>query len=185
MRVLSVMVLVSPARTGVLLFGDYSTTQYFMATANNEFAARAAGGFRFRTNSTLTTGCNLPAGSGVFTCTSDRNLKHAFMPLDGEDVLRRLASMPIETWSYDSEPGVRHAGPVAQDFYAAFGLGADPTSIGHLDEIGIALRAIQALEVRTRELESLRSQLDEVRSDNDRLRQQLEHLARAVEQLKR
>jgi hypothetical protein len=47
----------------------------FRNTANNEFAARATGGFRFRTNLGGTTGCNLPAGSGVFNCTSSRKTK--------------------------------------------------------------------------------------------------------------
>ncbi len=56
-------------------------------TANNEFALRATGGFRFRTNLSGTTGCNLPAGSGVFNCTSSRYTKENFFEVKGSDIL--------------------------------------------------------------------------------------------------
>jgi hypothetical protein len=55
--------------SGAFVWGGGSATssaQTFNSVANNEFAARASGGFRFRTNLAGTTGCNLPAGSGVF-----------------------------------------------------------------------------------------------------------------------
>jgi hypothetical protein len=67
--------------SGSLVWGDGSATSSlntFNAIANNEFAARATGGFRFRTNLAGTTGCNLPAGSGVFNCTSSRTTKENF-----------------------------------------------------------------------------------------------------------
>ncbi len=35
----------------------------------------------------------------------------------------RLVSLPIHFWTYEFEPGVRHLGPMAQAFAAAFGLG--------------------------------------------------------------
>ena len=38
-----------------------------------------------------------------------------------------------------------HAGPMAQNFYAAFGLGADDTHIATVDADGVALAAIQGL----------------------------------------
>ena len=50
--------------SGTFVWGDgsaTSSTNTFRATTNNEFAARAAGGFRFRTNLAGSTGCNLPA----------------------------------------------------------------------------------------------------------------------------
>jgi len=41
--------------------------------------------------------------------------------------------------------GVRHVGPMAQDFYVAFGVGADDKHITSIDEDGVALAAIKAL----------------------------------------
>jgi hypothetical protein len=141
--------------TGAKVFGDASTTDSIEAVANNEFAVRAAGGYRFRTNATLTTGCNLPAGSGVFSCSSSRLLKDRFEDVDGEDVLSRIRRVPVTTWSYTGEnAGVRHMGPFAEDFRAAFGLGTDDTSIGHLDISGVTFAGVQALDERTRGMQS-------------------------------
>jgi hypothetical protein len=150
-------VLGTDATTGVtapgsFVFADRSTTDDFSSNLPNEFGVRAAGGVYLYTNSALSTGCWLNAGSGAWACTSDRNSKEHFQALDGEMVLAKLRAMPITRWSYKSEPGVAHVGPVAQDFHAAFGLGVDDKTIGHLDLSGIALRAIQALETRTHEL---------------------------------
>jgi hypothetical protein len=143
-----------PDHDGAFLFAD-SLGVDFASTAANEFAARASGGFRFRTNSDASTGCNLPAGSGTFSCTSDRDAKRGFEAVDGETVMARLAELPITTWSFKSDPaGVRHLGPVAQDFHAAFGLGSDDTTISSVDADGVALAAIKALVAQNRELES-------------------------------
>ena len=76
--------------SGTFIWSDGSATasaDTFRNTANNEFAARATGGFRFRTNLGGTTGCNLPAGSGVFNCTSSRTTKENFSLVSGKDML--------------------------------------------------------------------------------------------------
>jgi hypothetical protein len=147
---------------GVFVAGDESTTDSIEAVANNEFAARYAGGYRFRTNATLTTGCNLPAGSGVFSCSSSRMLKEHFEGVDGEDLLARFRQVPVNSWSYIGEQGgVRHLGPFAEDFRAAFGLGMDDKSIGLLDIDGVNFAAVKALEARTAELQRQLQQRDQ------------------------
>jgi trimeric autotransporter adhesin len=137
-------------RTGAMVLGDASTADLIMAELPNEFAARFAGGFRLRTSADLLTGCNLPAGSGQWNCQSSRFTKENFAAVDGEDVLRKLSALPIQTYAYITEPGVRHLGPMSQDFHAAFGLGADDTSIAVLDASGVAMAGVQALEARSR-----------------------------------
>jgi hypothetical protein len=136
--------------TGAKVFGDASTTDSIEAVANNEFAVRAAGGFRFRSNATLTNGCNLAAGGGAWVCSSSRSLKENFAPVDGEDVLARMRTIPVSTWNYIAEGRQsRHLGPFAEDFYAAFGLGTDSKGIGLLDIDGVNFAAVKALEQRT------------------------------------
>ena len=169
-------------RTGAKVFGDASTTDSIEAAANNEFAVRAAGGFRFRTNATLTTGCNLPAGSGVFTCASSRTLKDHFGEVDGEEVLRQVSGVPVSTWSYIAEgPAVRHIGPFAEDFHRAFGVGTDDRSIGLLDISGVNFAAVQALERRTAEqAERIRSLEAEHAARIRTLEAELDELRKAV-----
>lgn len=164
--------------TGSFVFGDESSTASFNAVADNEFAARAAGGFRFRTNSALTTGCNLPAGSGVFSCASTRDVKENFADVDGEEVLGKLASVPVVRWSYiGDESRAAHLGPMAEDFKAAFDLGESDKTIGVQDLSGVALVAAQALEKRTRAMVEENARLQ---SENRELR---ERLARIEEKL--
>jgi hypothetical protein len=70
-------------------------------------------------------------------------------------------------WNYKSEDAtVRHIGPTAQDFYAAFGLGGDDRSISTIDPSGVALAAIQ-----------------ELYRENKQLRERVEKLEAAVQAL--
>ena len=73
----------------------------------------------------------------------------------GSEVLEKLAELPISTWNYKGEdPSVRHMGPMAQDFFATFGLGGDDKTINLLDANGVVMVAIQALYRRVLALES-------------------------------
>lgn len=109
----------------------------------------------FYSNSAGSSGVSLASGAGAWASVSDVNMKEHFRDLDGDEVLAKIARMPIREWSYKSQnAAIRHAGPTAQDFHAAFGLGEDPLKVSTIDADGIALRAIQALEARTRAYEA-------------------------------
>ena len=107
---------------------------------------RASGGTIFFSTSDQTNGVVLGAGTGTWSSLSDRNAKENFAPVDGLEVLERLAAIPVETWNYKTQDdAIRHMGPMAQDFAAAFGLGADEKRITTIDADGVALAAIQGL----------------------------------------
>jgi hypothetical protein len=138
------------------------------SSANNQFIARAQGGFFLQSDSTLDTQggfINTSTGAflsnvGVWTNASDAALKTDFTPVDPAGVLDRVSDMPITSWSYRAEPGVIHIGPTAQDFHAAFGLGSDDETIGTVDADGVALAAIQGLNEKLEaEVASLRQEL--------------------------
>jgi hypothetical protein len=165
------------AAPGSFIFGDRSTTTDITAFIPNQFLARAAGGVGFYTNPAMSIGVELAPNGSQWLAVSDVNAKQTFRDLDGEDVLTKLAAMPIRTWSYKAQGDrIRHAGPTAQDFAAAFGLGEDPLRIGTADADGIALRAIQALETRTR-------QLGDAERDRQLLAERLSVLEREVARL--
>ena len=52
---------------------------------------------------------------------------------------------------------------MAQDFYAAFGLGQSDLTITTSDISGVNMLAIQTLEARTRDLDETRAELAETR----------------------
>lgn len=163
---------------GSFVWGDVSTSTKVVSDLPNQFIVRASGGFRFASNSAQSTGVYLLPGSNQFTQISDVNKKALFRDLDGEDVLRKVARLPIPEWSYTAQgPSIRHIGPMAQDFYAEFGLGEDPLGIGTLDGTGVALAGVKALEARTREMnETLRRESDALKAELAALRDRLDRL---------
>ncbi len=114
--------------------------------AANSFTARASGGVKFFTNAGATTGVSLAAGGGSWASVSDRARKRNLRPVDPMRILRRVASLPLSSWSYRSQSvSIRHIGPMAQDFARAFAVGEDPRHITTIDADGVALAAIQGL----------------------------------------
>jgi hypothetical protein len=166
------------ATTGAFVWSDdASGATQLKSTVANQFLARASGGVTFWTNATNTVGATLAAGSGTWASASDRNLKTNVARIDDAAVLEKVAALPIERWSYKSERGVRHVGPMAQDFYAAFKVGEDDKHITSIDEDGVALAAIKALHARVGALGAengaLRAHVGGLDAENARLRRDL------------
>jgi len=104
--------------------------------------------------------------SGVWANNSDRNRKTDLTGVNSKIILNKLAALQVTTWRYTNElSSIRHIGPMAQDFHAAFGLGTDEKSIGTVDEEGVALAAIQGLNEKVEEKET-RIQEQESRIQN-------------------
>jgi|SRR5215469_1694492 len=129
-----------------------------------QFVAQASGGFTFYTAPGSPVGATLPSGSGSWSSLSDRNVKANFSTVDGMALLAQLAALPIATWNYKAQAdSIRHMGPTAQDFRAAFSLGEDERHISTVDSEGVALAAIQALyqlnQQLTRQVHELQNQV--------------------------
>jgi hypothetical protein len=159
------------AASGSFIFADHSTLNDFVGFAPNEFLVRAAGGVGFYTNPALTTGLRLAPSGSQWLGVSDVNTKENFREIPGEDVLDKIARMPVREWGYKAQDAsIRHMGPTAQDFHAAFGLGEDPLRIGTMDADGVALAGVKALESRTRnwseERSALVAELDRLKAEN-------------------
>ena len=186
------------ARQGSFVFGDRSTIDVVRAGVNHSATWRVTGGFRIFTAPNLSTGVTIQSGSavsnwgqanaviststgaylttsGVWTNNSSRAAKTDFADVDARSVLQKVIELPISTWRYNAEPsGVRHMGPVAQDFSDAFSLGRDETTIGTVDADGVALAAIQGLhqelKVRDEEVAALQDELARQRAAIDQLK---------------
>lgn len=105
---------------------------------------------------------------GTFINNSDRHAKTNISSINPRSILEKLTAIPIQTWNYKSEPAsIRHIGPMAQDFRAAFQLGVDDKGISNVDADGVALASIQALyqmmQEKDRQIEQLQSLLNQVR----------------------
>ena len=167
------------AAPGSFVFGDRSTigqgNGLVTSISPNQFLVRAAGGTVFWSTAATTyptsPGVILFSGDSSWSSLSDVNAKENFRDLAHDDVLARIAAMPVREWNYKAQDqAIRHLGPTAQDFHAAFGLGQDERRISTLDADGVALAGIQALEARTR------ADHDTLQRENEALRARLARL---------
>lgn len=111
------------------------------------------------------------------TVVSDSAEKENFNAVDGEEVLAKLGCLNVRSWNYKGQDpsSFRHYGPVAQEFYAAFGhdrVGSigTPTTINSQDLEGVMLIAIQRLVAERNAL----------RRDNEELQKRLGRLEEIV-----
>jgi Chaperone of endosialidase/Head domain of trimeric autotransporter adhesin len=171
-------------RQGAIVLGDacasFSSDSVY-ATANNQFVVRGCGGVRIFTNQNLTSGMEMASGGSGWLAVSDRNRKENFLGIDGEDLLARLRGVPVTTWNYKSqEREIRHMGPMAQDFHAAFGLGENELMINSIDLDGVNLAGVQALDARTTaqqaRIEALEASNAALQAQNAELRARLERI---------
>lgn len=166
------------AHPGCFIWSDSSSGNPTSCFLSNEFVARSLNGFYFWTSGSddnTYAGARLGAGSGAWAAYSDVNGKENFQAVDSLAVLNAVAAMPIATWNWKAQGAdVRHIGPTAQDFRAGFGLGDDDRTITTVDADGVALAAIQGLnlklEAKQRELDTVKAALAELRSVVESLR---------------
>jgi trimeric autotransporter adhesin len=130
-------------------------------------------------------------GQVAFTFTSDKTKKENFKPVDGEEALAKIRGLNLTSWNYIGQDPkqFRHYGPMAQDFFAAFGqdgIGTigTPTTLNSGDLDGILMVAAQTLERRTeeqkKEIVALRKETRALKARNAALETQLTALERRV-----
>ena len=121
-------------------------------------------------------GVTVIEGQVPFSFTSDKTKKENFKPVDGEKVLQGIRGLSLTSWNYigHDPKQFRHYGPMAQDFFAAFGddgvgtIGT-PTTINSGDIAGVLMLAVQALERRTSDLMAAREENAELKARVDAL----------------
>lgn len=152
--------------TGSFILGDNTTTTY-NNSAYNQMMMRFSGGYRLYstapTDQNTAVGVYLPPGGNSWTTISDSTRKENLRQVDGTSFLQKIARMRLGSWNYKGQDArqYRHYGPMAQDFFAAFGhdelgtIGEDK-SINQADFDGVNLIAIQAL---IKEVNQLKAEL--------------------------
>ena len=171
---------VKASGNGTIFIGDNSSATINNAGNDNRFAARFANGYRFYTAADLSTGALMNAGDNSWSSISDSTKKENFLPVNGEEVLNKISKFNLRSWNYKGQDPKqhRHYGPMAQEFFNAFGhdgigtIGND-TTIASADIDGINLIAIKALEKRTKEqnqiITNLNKRIEELEKQNKEL----------------
>jgi hypothetical protein len=159
--------------------GIQTSTMYFRS--NSRFSWYDGGTHSATQNSPGTGGTvlmTLTSGgltvNGTFVSASDRNTKENIVAVDPRAVLEKVAALPIARWNYKHDQVTPHLGPMAQDFYAAFGVGPDDKHITTVDADGVALAAIQGLN------QKLEQRLEQKETEITELKQRLTALEQLV-----
>jgi hypothetical protein len=178
-------VLSSNVAYGSFVWSDRSSDTSVNPTSQNQTIFRSSGGYWLYSDSGLTAGVTLAPGAGSWTTISDRNKKENFFEVDGEDVLGRLRNVPVSTWNYKAQDrSIRHMGPMAQDFYAAFGLDTTDKGINTVDMDGVVLASVKALDARTAaqaaRIDALETEVRNRDAKIETLEQRLERLERIL-----
>ncbi len=116
----------------------------------------------------------------AFNPSSDRNLKENFTSISPREVLDKVAALPISRWNFKGDAATPHAGPMAQDFHAAFGLGTDDKHIATVDADGVALAAIQGLNEKLKAKDAEIQKLNAKVAEIDELKRRLAALERSL-----
>ena len=165
--------------TAIGYFADVSTGNLTNATAIG-FQATVNASNKIRLGNTQVT---VIEGQVGFTAVSDKTQKENFQPVDGEAVLGKIRGFELSSWNFigHDPKEFRHYGPMAQDFFAAFGhdevgqIGTE-TTINSGDLAGILMIAVQALEKRTTEIKQKEAQIAVLASKVEELKAKYAYL---------
>jgi hypothetical protein len=111
---------------------------------------------------------------GTLTSGSSRKAKRDIARVDPAEILAKLGSLSINRWRYRQDAaGALHIGPMAEDFYAVFGCGADNEHIAPADIAAVAAASAQALK---QENEAQAAAISRLEQENAALKRRLERL---------
>ena len=127
---------------------------------------------------------------GTLTQGSSRTYKDNIESVDVMDILSKVAALEVSKWSYKENQGdstvngIRHVGPMAEDFHAQFGLGHTDKGISSLDSAGVALAAIKGLNQlvgeKSTQIQHQKQAIDDLKLENKNLQTRLVRLERLV-----
>ena len=86
------------------------------------------------------------------------------------EILEKVEQLDIARWTYEhNQDNVVHMGPMAEDFFTAFGLGGSDKGISSVDTAGVALASIQALNqkliLKDQEINALRAEINAIKAE--------------------
>jgi len=158
--------------SGAFVLAD-NTDAELNSSSTNRMEMRFKGGYRFYTNTALTTGMLLNSGESSWSGVSDRNSKSNILNLNYSEFFEKISELEISSWAYSfsENKGKRNYGPMAQDFYRLFGkddlgeFGSEVEIIAnHITNVGFAslkglINEYENNQEKIKELEEKQSEL--------------------------
>ena len=172
-------------------------TASFIGTGGPEMQVRKDGAVQFGpgnvVNFNLTANGHMTLLHGSATATtfitsSSRDVKKDFKKVNPEGILQKIKNLDITQWRYknENEKG-RHIGPMAEDFYKLFKLGADNKHVLGTDMASIAIVAAKELHekasIANAETIQLKQETAKLKAENTKLKERMASLENLVTNL--
>lgn len=180
---------------GSFIIGDDSNCLgcTYNTTAINQMMMHFAGGYILYTSNARQenspVGAQLQPNANAWSVISDSTKKENFRATNGALFLEKISRMRLGSWNYKGQDAKqnRHYGPMAQDFFTAFGhdeLGVigDNKSINQADFDGVNLIAIQAL---IKEVEALKAENKSLKLAEASMKAETESLKEKMQQFEK
>lgn len=155
-----------------LVYGDFSGGMVGI----NLNPASLVHPFQVGNNTSNGNGAYLSAG-GTWTAGSSRTFKDRFTSLDIADVINKIEGLDIKGWYY-KKTNEFHIGPVAEDFFNAFGTGDNSSQdvskyLSPSDVAGVTMIAVKELIKQNVEQ---KEKIEKQQADIDNLKAELEQI---------
>ena len=164
-------------RTGMVMFTDSNAGQPSTGGGTDRFIANFDGGYRLETDAeTTAAGVWMGNGDTSWDSLSAREHKTNFESVDATAIVDAIVNLEVSRWTYDWQTDIDRIGPMAGEFYEAFGIGRDDDGIQTMDAIGVLYAAVQGLAERNAELESQINRVSQLQAENAELKERLAKL---------
>jgi hypothetical protein len=169
---------------GSFVWADDSSANPFTAATANSFNVRCTGGVTFASDiGGVNQQVNWIPGDASWNFSSDRNLKDRFAEINKEEILDKVAELPIVEWSYKNY-SQRHIGTMAQEFHALFPLNTNDKVLNEADLNGVALAAVQGLNQKVnKHNQSLENELQQKNGEINDLKAKAAQTDKRLEEL--
>ena len=171
---------------GQFVFTDSSPeTDTFPTGISNRFYAMFDNGYRFLTDTTDgEAGVWMGNGATSWSSISSVEKKTDIVPVDAQDILEKVADLDVSTWTYKWKTDTLHMGPMAGEFFDAFGLGDSDEGIQTIDADGVLFAAIQGaaekLDEKDERIDAQAERIATLEARNDDLEARLATLEETV-----
>ncbi|HET7178018.1 MAG TPA: tail fiber domain-containing protein [Solirubrobacterales bacterium] len=163
---------------------DAGANSWQVSNFNTSFAISIPGSAQ--NQMVLSSAGNMTISGTTYNTGSSREIKENFTPVSPREILDRVVEMPLTEWNLKTVPNERHIGPIAEDWWALFGLGMDDKHVSLNDVGGVALAAIKGLHQEVVEKDStineLRQTVDRLQRENDAMAARVAAIEQALKQ---
>jgi hypothetical protein len=185
-RIFGSHVTIADDKIGNLVLTDYDSDGSKAITINSHrnFHLRFANGIYLYTDQAMSTGVKFVSGGGGWESVSSKTKKENFTPVSFQDLFDKYQNMKLQKWTYLGDRVDQwNIGPMAQDFYADFGVGKDDLTIASFNISGINLAASKAVALKVKDIKESNKQISLIENLLNQITRKIKAIILSIENI--